>query len=101
MFGQADEEEVLGLSEGEDEEEEESEEEEEEFKLPPALQRQFLASDDEEPSEKHQTGTTHFCILLFVFIVKSLETFILEMSDKAWGRKKKTFYAVEGIVLQK
>ena len=69
--GQADEEEVLGLSEEEeDEDEEESEgeeEEEEEFKLPPALQRQFLASDDEDPSEKHQTGTTHFCTLLCSF----------------------------------
>ena len=89
---------MLGLSEGEDEEESEEEEEEEEFKLPPALQRQILASDDEEPSEK---GATHFCILLFVFIVKTLETFILEVSDKAWGRKKKTFYAVEGIVFCK
>ena len=60
--GQVDEEEVLGLSE-EEEDEEESEEEEEKFKLPPALQRQFLASDDEDPSEKHQTGTTHFTLL--------------------------------------
>ena len=60
--GQVDEEEVLGLSE--EEEDEEESEGEEEFKLPPALQRQFLASDDEEPPEKHQTGTTHFCTLL-------------------------------------
>ena len=80
----------------EEEEDEEESEEEEEFKLPPALQRQFLASDDEEPSEKHQTG-----IYDALLIVKTLETFFLEMSDKAWGRKKKTFYAVEGIVLQK
>ena len=68
--GQADEEEVLGLSEeeeDEDEEESEGEEEEEEFKLPPALQRQFLASDDEEPPEKPQTGTTHFCTLHCLF----------------------------------
>ena len=59
--GQADEEEVLGLSE--EEEDEEESEGEEEFKLPPALQRQFLASDDEDPSEKPQTGTTHFTLL--------------------------------------
>ena len=64
--GQVDEEEVLGLSE-EEEDEEESEGEEEEFKLPPALQMKFLASDDEEPSEKPQTGTTHFCTLLCLF----------------------------------
>ena len=83
------EEEEEGSEEGEEEEGgEESEEEEIEFKLPPALQRQFLASDDEEP-EKQQTGiyVSHWLVIF---------TPSLGISDRAWGRKKKTFYAVEG-----
>ena len=46
---------MLGWSE--EGEESEEEEEEDEFKLPPSLQRQFLASDDEEEElGKDSTG---------------------------------------------
>ena len=65
-MGWSEEDEEEGSEEEEEEEGEESEEEEIEFKLPPALQRQFLASDDEEP-EKQQTGIyVSFCIYSLV-----------------------------------
>ena len=93
-MGWSEEDEEEGSEEGEEEEEgEESEEEEIEFKLPPALQRQFLASDDEEP-EKQQTGIYFFPVFIHWLVIFTPS---LGISDRAWGRKKKTFYAVEGV----
>ena len=72
-MGWSEEDEEEGSEEGEEEEEgEESEEEEIVFKLPPALQRQFLASDDEEPEK--QTGELRFFSgwQLYAFCIYSL-----------------------------
>ena len=90
---------MLGWSEeesGDDSEEEEEDEKEGEFKLPLSLRQQLHASSDEEDDAIKQSQSIPG---IFVCDYKRqpicLHPF-LEISDSAWGRKKKTFYAVEG-----
>ena len=91
---QGDEEEVLGWSEEEEiKEDDKEEEDEEEFQVPLSLRQRFYTGSDEEDDITEQELKPGVCVCVYTCMIIYTNA---EISDKAWGRKKKTFYAVEG-----